>query len=167
MPISNLNWYEAYAFCIWDGGFLPSEAEALYAAAGGAEQREYPWGSTDPGTSYQYAIWNCNYSANSSACMAVTPYGVAPVDTATLGIGAWGQMDLVGNVAQWSLDWGVGVWVDPCQDCASFAHVAGNSARMMRGGGAGPAIKDVLVSTSVSEGEATGRFAGIRCARTP
>jgi formylglycine-generating enzyme required for sulfatase activity len=45
---------EAYAFCIWDGGFLPSEAEWECAAAGGPDQREYPWGSTDPGTANLY-----------------------------------------------------------------------------------------------------------------
>ena len=27
LPISQIDWYEAYAFCIWDGGFLPSESE--------------------------------------------------------------------------------------------------------------------------------------------
>lgn len=42
-PVHGINWFEAYAFCIWDGGFLPTEAEWNYAAAGGAEQRYYPW----------------------------------------------------------------------------------------------------------------------------
>ena len=49
LPINCTTWWEAYAFCIWDGGFLPSEAEWEYAAAGGGLQLEYPWGSTDPG----------------------------------------------------------------------------------------------------------------------
>ena len=66
LPITCVNWYEAYAFCIWDGGFLPSEAEWENAAAGGTQQREYPWGSTAPGTACpgtgcSYAIYGCYY----------------------------------------------------------------------------------------------------------
>ena len=59
LPINCVNWWESYAFCIWDGGFLPSESEWEYAAAGGSQQREYPWGSAAPGTGNQYAI--CQY----------------------------------------------------------------------------------------------------------
>jgi formylglycine-generating enzyme required for sulfatase activity len=39
MPISCLSWYEAFAFCAWDGGRLPLEVEWLYSAVGGDEQR--------------------------------------------------------------------------------------------------------------------------------
>ena len=42
LPINCIDWYEAYMFCIWDGGRLPTELEWNYAAAGGSEQRPYP-----------------------------------------------------------------------------------------------------------------------------
>ncbi|MCA9623624.1 MAG: SUMF1/EgtB/PvdO family nonheme iron enzyme, partial [Myxococcales bacterium] len=48
LPINCLTWELAFAFCAWDGGRLPTEAEWNYAAAAGAEQRLYPWGSAAP-----------------------------------------------------------------------------------------------------------------------
>jgi formylglycine-generating enzyme len=120
LPITCMDWYEAYAFCIWDGGFLPSQAEWEYAAAGGAEQREYPWGSTDPGTANQYAIYGCDYpSADAGGCASVR--NIAPVGTASRGAGLWGQLDVTGNVEQWSMDWsptsGTSGFIVPCTDC--------------------------------------------------
>jgi formylglycine-generating enzyme required for sulfatase activity len=102
LPINCENWWEAYAFCIWDEGFLPSAAEWEYAAAGGSEQREYPWGSADPGVANQYAIYLCDYPTI-GPCTGVT--NIAPVGTPTLGAGRWGQLDLAGNVEEWTLDW--------------------------------------------------------------
>jgi formylglycine-generating enzyme required for sulfatase activity len=116
LPITYVNWWEAYAFCIWDGGFLPSQAEWEFAAAGGSQQRQYPWGSMPPGASNQYAIYGCYYGATGAgACTGVVD--IAPVGTATLGAGRWDQLDLAGNVLEWNLNL-YGNDIDPCVDCA-------------------------------------------------
>jgi formylglycine-generating enzyme required for sulfatase activity len=97
LPITCVNWYQAYAFCIWDGGFLPTEAEWNYAAAGGSEQRKYPWGATDPGADAKLAIYGCYYKS-ASAC------SLAPVGSVPAGNGKWGHADLAGNVWEFTLD---------------------------------------------------------------
>ncbi len=119
LPIDCVTWYEAYAFCIWDGGFLPSEAEWEYAVAGGSEQREYPWGSTDPGADFQYAIYDCYYPypSGSNCGGAVNQTNIAPVGTAIAGAALWGQFDMAGEVGEWNLDW-YATYANPCMDCA-------------------------------------------------
>ena len=159
LPMNCTNWYEAYAFCIWDGGFLPTDAEWRYAAAGGAEQREYPWGSTDPGTGNQYAI----YGGKS----------IAPVGSATLGAGLWGQLDLAGNIGQWNLDGCTLGYADPCTDCFSPTTTIGALAALcceIGGTYSGDSLKsDLLSAARVNSGAEWSRYAyfGFRCARTP
>jgi formylglycine-generating enzyme required for sulfatase activity len=132
---------------------LPSEAEWEYAAAGGNEQREYPWGSTPPGTTNQYAIYNGIYA------------GIAPVGTASMGVGKWQQLDLAGDVWEWNLDWYANPYVDPCINCADLSP---ESFRVIRGGGANSNAAYLLppyrsyVDPSLRSG-----VNGLRCARAP
>jgi formylglycine-generating enzyme len=170
LPMNCVNAYEAYAFCIWDGGFLPSEAEWEYAAAGGSQQREYPWGSTDPGTNNQYAIYGdgvpspqgCYYPSG-EVCSGVV--NIAPVGTAIRGAGRWSQLDMAGDVAEWTLD-GYGTYVDPCIDCAYLLASNPYTSRVARGG-----AFDLtnLFPWNRNFGPPTARvsYYGLRCARTP
>ncbi|WP_437285269.1 formylglycine-generating enzyme family protein [Sorangium sp. So ce406] len=114
-PISCVSWFVAFAFCAWDGGRLPTEAEWNHASAGGSEQRRYPWGNAFPNSTY--AVYD---TAGSAVVGSRSPRGD----------GLWGQADLAGNLWEWTLDV-EGPYLDPCVDCA---NVEGGSARVIRGG---------------------------------
>jgi sulfatase modifying factor 1 len=165
LPINCVSWWEAYAFCIWDGGFLPSEAEWEYAAAGGNQQREYPWGAAAPGAASQYAIYNCYYPNGSGMCSAVDTQNIAPVGTAVAGGGLFGQLDLAGNVWQWTLDWYATSYA-PCSDCAD---TMASAYRVFRGGSFNLDTAALLPSVTFYFGPPGYRspLNGFRCARTP
>jgi formylglycine-generating enzyme required for sulfatase activity len=166
LPLTCLDWYEAHAFCIWDGGFLPSEAEWRYAAAGGDQQRKYPWGSMDPGSSSQYAMYNCYYPTGTGGnCTSLS--NVAKVGSTPLGAGRWGQLDLSGSDWEWNLDVYT-TFANPCTDCAAFS---GGSNRELPGGGFHSSLQDELSYNRADVSYATtyrGDYGvGVRCARTP
>jgi formylglycine-generating enzyme len=173
LPLTCLNWWESHAFCIWDGGFLPSEAEWRFAAAGGDEHRMYPWGSTNPGADSQYAIYDCCYpdkqckATGGPECSGFV--NAAPVGFATLGAGRYGQLDLVGSVFEWLVD-RYANYVSPCEDCAYFGTSSTN--RVLPGGGFRTTLTPYLQSSNrsaVSYAESfRGDYAvGARCGRAP
>jgi len=161
-PINCADWYEAYAFCIWDGGFLPSEAEWNYAAAAGEEQRLYPWSLPYPPGSETLGCPQATYATNwpSGACNAV---GTSRVGSESpLGDGKWGHSDLAGNVFEWALDW-YATYPSTCNDCANLTPA---QYRVIRGGsfdGAPACLLNSLRETSTPDGRSSG--IGFRCAR--
>ncbi len=172
LPINCVSWWEAAAFCIWDEGFLPSEAEWEYAAAGGDKQREYPWGTTAPSTACpgrgcEYAIYGCYYPDGPGGSCSSTA-NIAPVGTASHGAGKWGQLDLVGNVWQWNADYFSATYVNPCTDCAFLTDATEDSLRVSRG-------DDFVAPVASLTPPARGSYFpqrhdyghGLRCARPP
>jgi sulfatase modifying factor 1 len=169
-PIGCVNVYQAYAFCIWDGGFLPSEAEWEYAA-GGAQQLEYPWGSASPQAYSKYAIFdgcylerpmNLYYCPGSEATV-----GPAAVGTATLGAGPWGHLDMAGEMFEWVLD-AYAPYVDPCTDCAYLPVTPTSWVVRTEGWESAPVAgltppARTLATSVAGEGPAS----GFRCARMP
>jgi formylglycine-generating enzyme required for sulfatase activity len=165
LPVNCVDWYEAYAFCIWDGGFLPSEAEWNYTASGGSQQRAYPWSAAYPPGSTTLDCEHANYSKSwpTGACVASGPNKVG--SESPEGDGRWGQSDMAGNVFEWTLDWYDTSYSTTCDDCAELTPTV---YRVIRGGSfnASPAcLLDSLRETSTPDGRSDG--IGVRCARAP
>jgi formylglycine-generating enzyme len=136
-PINCITWYEAMAFCAWDGGYLPTEAEWNYAAAGGDQQRGYPWSNpaSDLRLDGSHASYN-DISVNPMNCVGDGLPGCAVTDmvlvgTKPAGDGRWGHSELAGNVSEWTLDAYSSSYSIPCADCANLADP---TYRVSRGG---------------------------------
>jgi len=161
-PINCVSWYEAFAFCAWDGGRLPTEAEWEYASAGGSENRLYPWGSAAPSTTL--ASWNCEYFGT----LECTFEDIAVVGALPAGAGRWGHRDLAGNMREWVLDgyfmWWYSGGGNTCNNCANITDV---STRVFRGGSYMDS-NDLLRAAVRPSLDPTYRYeTGFRCARTP
>ena len=172
LPINCVSFYDAYAFCIWDRGFLPSAAEWDFAAAGGNQQRVYAWGSMAPTSTNQLAAFDCYFGY--SGLIPLTTCGtaqIAPVGSLPAGVGAWGQFDLTGNMYEFVLDAESSLPADsesyltPCVDCANTTPSLG---RYVRGGSFLADVDELPVSDALWVPETSqGIDVGIRCARAP
>jgi formylglycine-generating enzyme required for sulfatase activity len=161
--INCVTWYEAFAFCAWDGGRLPTEAEWEYASAGGGDNRLYPWGSQAPDASRANYIGNPNRAAS------------LLVGSFVAGRGRYGQYDLAGGQDEHVLDVYDDLFYEdsmgipkPCTNCANLLYVAGDS-RVARGGswGTGNGTNDPMRAAYRAGNLPTARFPyrGLRCAR--
>lgn len=135
LPMNCITWYEAFAFCAWDGGRLPTEAEWNYGAAGGGEQRPYPWGRAEPDV--EHALYNC--TGDGSPGGECTLLDILTVGSKPAGDGRFGQADLAGSVWEWNLDWYAGTyrtpWVDEaCINCICTECTPTGSYLTLRGG---------------------------------
>jgi formylglycine-generating enzyme required for sulfatase activity len=145
-PINCVTWYEAFAFCIWDGGRLPTEAEWELAASGG-EERLFPWGSETPTPSRAAFAWTPSPDG---------PDFLPEVGSRTAGRGRFGHMDLAGSVWEWtsSLE-------------ASYSGVIAPSQRRSMRGGSWDGGPKFLRGTYRGFQDPAARFptVGFRCAR--
>ncbi len=163
-----------YAFCIWDDGFLPSDAEWNYAASGGGEQRFFPW-STPPG-SEDIDCTFANYGGGSNGLAGYcspggtnrvgseSPKGTGSGDTRGPGRGTSGS------------GFSTRLSSGACVDCAntssqpdfpSTGSPGSDVVRVNRGGGLGAGFS--LEASSINDSPPTERDIeqGARCARAP
>ncbi len=160
-PITGMNWYEALAFCIWDGGRLPLESEWEYAAAGGDENRLFPWASNPS------VVPNCDY-ANGGFCGG----GLFAVGDCPAGVSRWGQYDLAGNAAELVFDAFDPAWYSRqeiargCDDCANVPALNMTHAVLSRGGDRDLLAERLRSAARLEAGSSEGRSdaRGFRCA---
>jgi formylglycine-generating enzyme required for sulfatase activity len=93
-PVINISWYQAYDYCQWRGGHLPTEAQWEKAAGwdeANGKHRLFPWDSEVKDSSY------LNFGSEIGDPVAVSTY--------KKGMSAYGLYEMAGNVAEWVNDW--------------------------------------------------------------
>lgn len=131
LPVVQVSFNDAIAYCHWAGRSLPSEAQWEYAARGGLESRRYAWGDDLLGPEGEHLcnIWQGRFPLQNT----LDDGYLGPAPVATFPANGFGLQEMAGNVWEWCAD-----WFDPTY----YRHSPGQdpagpdtgSARVMRGG---------------------------------
>ena len=126
-PVIYVDWDMANTYCEWRGARLPTEAEWEYAARGGLEGVNYPWGDVFEEGQANFCDTNCTLDwANKDADDGY--HDTAPVGSYPPN--GYGLYDMAGNVWEWVYDW---YDVYPGGDATSNSEF-GQTYRVVRGG---------------------------------
>ena len=179
-PVNCIDWYTAQAFCAWDGGRLPTDAEWEFAARGRevgglVAGRRYPWGDEDPLPTCDRARWNQSACPNADGARTRRAGSFAPspdLEGARL-------YDMAGNIYEWTADNLVpydgpdrqGCWgAPPAGRVNPLCNVDPRGARTIRGGSWFFTSVEVLRSASRFGAAMGGSLplygVGMRCVRT-
>ena len=101
-PVTHVSWNDAVAFCAYEKGRLPTEAEWEYAARGGKEGEIFPWGNElRPGGKPAANWWQGVFPSRATredGFLSRAPVGRFKPN-------GYGLYDMIGNVWEWNADW--------------------------------------------------------------
>jgi len=110
MPVVQVTWNAALAYCKSRGKRLPTEAE-WERAARGLTSRKYPWGNEKP---------RCDgvvFSRGDGGTCTALPLGPQPVDEAPQDVTPEGVHGMGGNVSEWVFDAFTLPYYPQCNPC--------------------------------------------------
>ena len=145
-PVVHVSHADASAYAAWAGKELPSEAEWEYAARGGLDGADFPWGDRmRPGGRIMANTWQGAFpyrNTREDGWEATSPVRSFPPN-------GYGLFDVAGNVWEWTTDF----WAPHHpEDAAKPCCVPRNPRRLDDSASYDPALPEIRVPRRVLKG---------------